>query len=85
MIKKNIILGVICLGVAGAMALVITQGGDEARDRQERLKPVTFYDQEKDMPSFEVAEEYTYYAQDNSVSSSLTSIPASFPTASNTI
>lgn len=74
MIKKNIILGVICLGVAGAMALVITQGGDEARDRQERLKPVTFYDQEKDMPSFEVAEEYTYYAQDNSVSSSLTSI-----------
>lgn len=74
MIKKNIILGVICLGVAGAMALVIAQGGDEAKDRQERLKPVTFYDQEKNMPSFEVAKEYTYYAQENSVSSSLTSI-----------
>lgn len=74
MIKKNIILGVICLGLAGAMALVIAQGGEEAKDRQERSKPVTFYNGKKDMPSFEIHEEYTYYAQENSISTSLTSI-----------
>lgn len=74
MIKKNIIFGGVCLLVAGAMVLVIAQGGEEAKDRQERAKPVTFYDEKEDMPHISIQKEYTYYALENSVSSSLTSI-----------